>query len=25
MWAIATFYVLVQGGGLYSFDRLIGF
>jgi putative oxidoreductase len=25
MWTIAAFYVLVQGGGLYSLDRLIGF
>jgi putative oxidoreductase len=24
MWAIATFYVLVHGGGLYSLDYLIG-
>ncbi len=24
MWTIATFYVLVHGGGLYSVDRLIG-
>jgi putative oxidoreductase len=24
MWTIATFYVLVHGGGLYSLDRLIG-
>jgi len=24
MWTIATFYVLVHGGGLYSFDYLIG-
>jgi putative oxidoreductase len=24
MWTIATFYVLVQGGGLYSLDRLFG-
>jgi putative oxidoreductase len=25
MWTIATSYVLVQGGGWYSVDRLIGF
>jgi putative oxidoreductase len=24
MWTIATFYVLVHGGGLYSLDHLIG-
>jgi putative oxidoreductase len=24
MWTIATFWVLVHGGGLYSLDRLIG-
>jgi putative oxidoreductase len=24
MWTIATFYILVQGGGLYSLDHLIG-
>jgi putative oxidoreductase len=24
MWTIATFYVLVHGGGLYSVDHLIG-
>jgi putative oxidoreductase len=25
MWTIATFYVLVHGGGLYSLDRLVGY
>jgi len=25
MWTVATFYVLVHGGGLYSLDHLIGF
>jgi putative oxidoreductase len=25
MWTIATFYVLVMGGGLYSLDHVIGF
>jgi putative oxidoreductase len=24
MWTIATFYVLVHGGGLYSLDRIFG-
>jgi putative oxidoreductase len=24
MWTIATFYILVHGGGLYSLDHLIG-
>jgi len=24
MWAIATFYVLALGGGLYSLDHLFG-
>lgn len=25
MWTIATFYVLIHGGGLYSLDRAFGF
>jgi putative oxidoreductase len=25
MWTIATFYVFVQGGGLYSLDHVLGF
>jgi putative oxidoreductase len=24
MWTIATFYVLIHGGGLYSLDRVLG-
>jgi uncharacterized membrane protein YphA (DoxX/SURF4 family) len=24
MWTIATFYVFVHGGGIYSLDHLIG-
>jgi uncharacterized membrane protein YphA (DoxX/SURF4 family) len=24
MWTIAAFYILVEGGGLYSLDHLLG-